>query len=123
VVACALVAGLFTLLSMVKIWNEAFWKKAAGAAGAPGTAGSAAPEAKPVPGKRLRLVPIAGLAALTLAIGLYPEPLFELARRSARELLGPPVAAEAEAVAVATGETASTSVRVATESGTGRAQR
>jgi multicomponent Na+:H+ antiporter subunit D len=80
VVACALVAGLFTLLSMVKIWNEAFWKPSPSPAADEVTR-------RPVRVGVLRLVPIAGLAALTVAIGLYPEPLLRLAQRSAHELL------------------------------------
>jgi multicomponent Na+:H+ antiporter subunit D len=80
VVACALVAGLFTLLSMVKIWNEAFWKPAPAA-----TSGEAANT--PNRSLRRRLIPIAGLAALTVAIGAYPQPLLRLAERSAQELL------------------------------------
>jgi multicomponent Na+:H+ antiporter subunit D len=75
-VACALVAGLFTLLSMVKIWNEAFWKPAPN------------PTVSTPIGVRRRLIPIVVLAALTVGIGAYPQPLMRLAERSAQELLG-----------------------------------
>lgn len=76
-VACALLAGLFTLLSMVKIWNEAFWK----------------PAPEPTAGRGMRragrgpLAAIIVLSALTVGIGLHPEPLMRLAERSAQELL------------------------------------
>jgi multicomponent Na+:H+ antiporter subunit D len=79
VLAAALGAGLLTLLSMVKIWNEAFWKD------------------EPQPPSETRggrptaamVVPIVILAALTVAIGLWPQALFEIANRAATELLDP----------------------------------
>jgi multicomponent Na+:H+ antiporter subunit D len=83
-VACALLAGLFTLLSMVKIWNEAFWKPAP------------IQPATHSPRRRARgaLVAIVLLSLLTVGIGAYPEPLMRLANRSAKELLGHRGAAE-----------------------------
>jgi multicomponent Na+:H+ antiporter subunit D len=78
-VAAAVVAGLITLISMTKIWNEAFWKPLpTDRALAPSTASMTA-----------LLAPIIVLAAVTLAIGLYAEPLVVLAERSATELLDP----------------------------------
>jgi multicomponent Na+:H+ antiporter subunit D len=76
-VAAALFAGLLTLLSMTKIWNEAFWKEAPDDSGTlePGTPAAA------------MVVPIVILAALTVAIGLLPQPLFAVADRAAAELL------------------------------------
>lgn len=80
-VTAALLAGLLTVGSMVKIWTEGFWKPA--------------PEGafRPVPRSPRRLallvVPSAALAALTLAIGLHPRPLWELSRRAAAQLLDP----------------------------------
>jgi multicomponent Na+:H+ antiporter subunit D len=80
-VGAAIFAGLLTLMSMIKIWNEAFWKPAP----------DDAPATEPVPAGRLalRIVPIAGLAAITVLIGLFPEPLFALADRAADQLLDP----------------------------------
>jgi multicomponent Na+:H+ antiporter subunit D len=75
--AAALFAGLLTLLSMTKIWNEAFWK-------------DAPPEAPAVSSTRhpaAMVVPIVLLAALTMAIGLAPQPLYAVADRVAAELL------------------------------------
>lgn len=76
-VAAALAAGLLTLVSMTKIWNEAFWKDA--------------PRSEPRPlagnGLRLMVAPIVVLALLTVLIGLVPQPLFEIADRAAAELL------------------------------------
>lgn len=74
----ALAVGVLTLYSMIKIWNEAFWK--------------AAPEgAGPVPWlPRERLVtyaPILALAGLTLTIGLWAQPFAELSLTAANGLL------------------------------------
>jgi multicomponent Na+:H+ antiporter subunit D len=77
-VGIALAVGLLTLLSMTKIWNEAFWKPAPDGA----TPGADAP-----PGGARLLWPIAALAAVTIAIGLGAEPLFSLATRAADQLL------------------------------------
>ncbi len=80
IVAVALVVGLLTLFSMTKIWNEAFWK--------------ALPQGSRVAtGERAGLgffiLPIVSLAIMTIIIGLYAEPFFALAERSAEELLSP----------------------------------
>jgi multicomponent Na+:H+ antiporter subunit D len=81
-VTAAVAAGLLTLLSMIKIWNEAFWK--------PRPEGVVAPFA-PTGRARMALLvaPVVCLALVTLAIGLFPGPLFELAGRAAEELLDP----------------------------------
>jgi len=84
VVAAALAAGLLTLMSMIKIWVEAFWKPA--------------PEGNPREGSRsnqtltprrllLLLGPSIVFAGLTVAIGLQPQLLFNLAERAAAQLL------------------------------------
>jgi len=80
-VGAALFAGLLTLMSMIKIWNEAFWKPAP----------EDAAHTEPVGKRRLALLvaPIAMLAAITVLIGIYPEPLFALADRAADQLLDP----------------------------------
>jgi multicomponent Na+:H+ antiporter subunit D len=78
-VTAALGAGLLTLMSMVKIWHEAFWK--------PAPEDAVAPTDRPRLG--LRIAPIAVLAGLTVILGLVPGPLFELAGRAADVLLDP----------------------------------
>jgi multicomponent Na+:H+ antiporter subunit D len=80
-VAVALVVGLLTLYSMTKIWNEAFWK--------PLTGEAAAPAAGPSRSLAWLVVPVVAMAAITLAIGLYAEPLAVVADRAAGELLLP----------------------------------
>ena len=80
--ATALVVGLLTVFSMTKIWAEAFWK--------PHPAGETPALALIDPGQRLvLLLPVAGLATLTVAIGLFPEPFVAFAERAAGQLLEP----------------------------------
>jgi multicomponent Na+:H+ antiporter subunit D len=81
-VAAAVAAGILTLVSMTKIWNEAFWK--------------ALPESRsgdrPDGGASFSpalVLPVVALVAITGAVGLYAEPLVALAERSAAELLDP----------------------------------
>jgi multicomponent Na+:H+ antiporter subunit D len=72
----ALAVGLLTLFSMMKIWNEAFWKSPRAAE----QVGDQAP---------LPWFALGGLAAVTVAIGLFPAPLFEIATEASRQLLNP----------------------------------
>ncbi|MEM7488029.1 MAG: Na+/H+ antiporter subunit D, partial [Pseudomonadota bacterium] len=78
----ALAVGLMTIYSMTKIWGSAFWK--------PHPDGRI-PDLGEMPGddRRALLVPIAGLAVLTVVIGLFPEPFVAVATRAAEELLDP----------------------------------
>ncbi len=80
VVAAAVVAGLLTLVSMTKIWSEAFWKPL------PAVASEAPGGVDAVTLGRLS-VPIAILALVTVAIGVYPQLLLELAGVAADQLL------------------------------------
>ncbi len=77
----ALLVGLLTVFSMTKIWLNAFWKARPEESGPP----------PPVAPRRrwLLLAPIAALAAITVAIGLYAGPLYTLAERAAAELMDP----------------------------------
>ena len=80
--ATGLVVGLLTLYSMLKIWNEAFWKAA--------PARSIAAErvwASDRGTQVLMLTPIAALAAVTLTIGLWAEPFVDYALRAGVQLL------------------------------------
>ena len=80
-VGIALLVGLLTLYSMVKIWAEAFWKPL--------------PEdAKPLrgsadPNRYLLYLPVAVLAGMTLTIGLGAEWFVQLALATAEQLLNP----------------------------------
>ncbi len=77
-----LVVGLLTLYSMVKIWNEAFWKAA------PEQAAPFLLRWRVDAGTRLlMLLPIVSLAAVTLTIGLFAEPFVDYSMRAANQLL------------------------------------
>ncbi|WP_420564778.1 proton-conducting transporter membrane subunit [Thalassobaculum sp.] len=78
--AIALVVGLFTVYSMIKIWNEAFWKAPPEAAVAATASGSQI---------RILCAPVAMLAILTICVGLGAGPALELAERASAELLDP----------------------------------
>jgi multicomponent Na+:H+ antiporter subunit D len=91
VTGIALLVGLLTLYSMIKIWAEVFWKKA--------------PE-HVTDVRRLRgevkdkhnwayFVPVIGLAACTVFIGLNGQPIYELADMAAHQLLNPQLYIEA----------------------------
>ncbi|MEM6846542.1 MAG: proton-conducting transporter membrane subunit [Pseudomonadota bacterium] len=71
----ALAVGLLTLFSMGKIWAYAFWRAPIGAV------------RRSVGWQRM--VPIAGLAAVTLAIGLNAEPLVAFSLAAAEQLIEP----------------------------------
>jgi multicomponent Na+:H+ antiporter subunit D len=86
IVITALIVSILTLYSMTKIWNEAFWKK------------ESASVSNPTSSDKVRLssksyfsliLPIALLALITIIIGLYAEPFFELANRAAQQLMNP----------------------------------
>jgi multicomponent Na+:H+ antiporter subunit D len=77
-VGAALGVGILTLLSMTKIWNEAFWKEAPA---------EAPPPASPAVRERFLLgAPAAALAAATLAMGLWAGSLLDLALEAGRSL-------------------------------------
>ncbi len=77
IVGVSFAAGLLTLFSMTKIWSHAFW--------APLPEGSALASESPAERASLFL-PVAALAAITLAIGLFTEPFWQFALRVADEL-------------------------------------
>jgi multicomponent Na+:H+ antiporter subunit D len=78
VVAAALAVGLLTLYSMIKIWNEAFWKRSPAA---PAAGGFRVPAAM--------WAPCVALALGTLALGLCPVWLLSAAERAAGQLTDP----------------------------------
>lgn len=82
IVFIALAVGLMTLFSMTKIWAEAFWKPQ------PHPPALGAPKGNP-PVPMLMMLPIIALAMMTVLIGIYAEPIFELAQRAAEQLLDP----------------------------------
>jgi multicomponent Na+:H+ antiporter subunit D len=82
VAACALGVSLLTLLSMSKIWNEAFWKPAPEGVSVDGTGGGVGD------GRLGPVLPsLLGLTAVTVAVAVCAGPLFELAADAAHQLL------------------------------------
>jgi multicomponent Na+:H+ antiporter subunit D len=77
----ALLVGLLTLYSMIKIWAEVFWK--------------APPEVQvSVDTVKQKLswwmmLPIVSLATMTVSIGIWGEPLLNVAELAAEQLLNP----------------------------------
>ncbi|MDU8944830.1 Na+/H+ antiporter subunit D [Ovoidimarina sediminis] len=78
----ALVVGLLTIFSMTKIWAEAFWKA---------HPEGVDPELRCLDRETRNhlLLPVAGLAAMTLVIGFFPEPFVAFAKEAAGQLLDP----------------------------------
>ncbi len=79
-VGIAVLMSLLTLYSMIKIWNHIFWR--------------ARPEGNPNPkvegqAWKLTLVPVVVLTVLILALGLIPEPIYQLTQNAAYQLLAP----------------------------------
>ncbi len=83
IVAIALGVSLLTLFSMMKIWNEAFWK------GQPNCDPALPPPLGHGSRWNLLLVSVAFLSFLTVAMGLGASPLFDLALRAGEQLLNP----------------------------------
>jgi len=92
----ALFTGFFTLFCMMMVWTEVFWKPAPAAAeetaaAAPVPFDTAIRTRSTLP----RLPVFAAITtivlfnALALAIGLYPEPLIQLAQQAAQQLSDP----------------------------------
>jgi multicomponent Na+:H+ antiporter subunit D len=79
-VGFGLLVGLLTLYSMIKIWAEVFWKRQ------PKTD---APTDLTAKLSLWMLAPVVILALMTVAIGLYGEPLYQLAEVAANQLLNP----------------------------------
>ncbi|MEM8925550.1 MAG: proton-conducting transporter membrane subunit [Actinomycetota bacterium] len=79
IAAVSLVVSLLTMMSMVRLWQAAYW-------GTPST--EERPEERPLlrPSKRLlTLAPIAALVVLSLSIGIFSRPVFEWSRVAAEQ--------------------------------------
>jgi len=79
IAAAALVAGLLTIWSIGITWSEVFWKSAPDDAAPSGSAASVAPMVSAV----------VGLTVLSLALGLFPQPVLSLGTAVANQLLEP----------------------------------
>ncbi len=82
IAAISLLVGLLTLFSMTKVWAEVFWKEQENEA----PAGSGFKTRKDW---LFMISPVTFFALLTLTIGLFASPLFEISQRAAEQLLDP----------------------------------
>lgn len=80
-VGAALAVGIFTLFSMTKIWAEAFWKAA--------PEGSHYKPANETSAPWTMVLPCVVLALITVTLGLWSQPLFEISMRASEQLLNP----------------------------------
>lgn len=71
-----LVVGLLTIVSIARLWQEAFWKPAP------------RPAVAPAPARSL-MVPVSALSLLIVGMTVGAEPLFQLTTRAAGQLLSP----------------------------------
>jgi multicomponent Na+:H+ antiporter subunit D len=81
----ALLAGLLTLFSMIKIWSEVFWKSKPEVEGQSSSSADLPQLKSPL----LFILPIVALASMTILIGLFCEPVFTYATRAATQLMNP----------------------------------
>ncbi len=84
IVALALLVGLLTLYSMTKIWAEVFW---ADEPEGREFVSDGTPTHRIASGRVTMFLPIICLATTTVAIGLYAQPVFDIALRAADQLL------------------------------------
>jgi len=82
IAAVAVIVSLFTLMSMTKIWNEAFWKEPSEGLEADLTS----PARHPWMWAAL-VAPAAALALVTVLIGLNAETVFRLASQAAEQMI------------------------------------
>lgn len=77
ITAIAIITGLFTLFSMVKIWNEAYWKKV--------------PEGVSVSGKvhPSTLIATAILAGSVVLMGIFAGPVIDVCLQAAEQIVDP----------------------------------
>ena len=83
IVFVALLVGLLTLYSMIKIWAEAFWKAQ------PEEFAAKAPQNPS--GIKSMYFTIAAMASLTVFIGLWGQPIYLMAEAAALQLLDPQI--------------------------------
>ncbi len=90
VTAVALAVGLLTLYSMVKIWNEVFWKTLPEDNLVPAEETVVGDDSRMVPPSLwLMYLPVAVLALFALLIGVFAEPLMGMMNRIGDQLMNP----------------------------------
>ncbi len=83
ITAVAILVGLFTLFSMVKIWNEAYWKKEPEEGRQQGPVGRSA------------LIATSLLAAAVILLGVFAGPVIEVCNHAALQVTNPTLYIEA----------------------------
>lgn len=85
-VVIALLVSILTLFSMTKIWNEVFWKKAPAKNNIHNI-----PEGMETASSSHSVLigPIIALSLLTVSMGLFAEPIFQLCLSAAEQMLDP----------------------------------
>jgi multicomponent Na+:H+ antiporter subunit D len=73
--------SLLTLYSMIKIWNQAFWKS--------GPEETPSVKQMEQPAWFFQWAPVFSLVVLILVLGLAAEPVFQLAQQAADQILIP----------------------------------
>lgn len=86
IVTAALGVSILTLYSMIKIWNEAFWKPSPGL---PQDLPDGVSDALQTGRQSTLILPVVMLASLILALGFGAQPFFILASEAARQLMNP----------------------------------
>ena len=81
----ALLTGLLTLYSIIRIWQQAFWRELPAHVTDTGVLRGERRD----PGLWLMYLPVAVLAGLILLVGVYAQPFFGLAEAAAGQLLDP----------------------------------
>jgi multicomponent Na+:H+ antiporter subunit D len=80
IASVSMFTGFLTLMSMIRLWQTAFWGKPAA------YANPVSPLAKPMH-RGLTLAPIALLVALSIGIGLFGGPFFSWTQTAASQVL------------------------------------
>lgn len=81
IVAVGLAVSFFTLYSMTKVWNEAFWKQK--------PADSQPTDTSPAPA--WMWLPTLGFVTLSTVVGLWSDPIYSICRVAAAQLIEPSV--------------------------------
>jgi multicomponent Na+:H+ antiporter subunit D len=92
IVAAALAVSLLTLFSMIKIWNEAFWKADPKPSNESSDANQQGEQIEGANGNMWGiLAPVGLLALITVWIGFAAQPVFDLALGAAEQLMNPEI--------------------------------
>lgn len=91
-IGIVLLTSLLTFIPLMRIWFEAFWKPAPVTGLESSTSSISSPASNPdrddsAQSSFARLIPVLGLSAILLLIGIHPTPLIDLADVAAKSVL------------------------------------